>query len=145
MRERVHAAVTLCRNFRATTGGLSELESNPANPARNTVIKSASLCRHCHTQPLPPTPPYLKKRHKPHHPITERPRQPLLPALQPRDWRSRRDEVVGGRGARGSVELCHDLEGVGCSGFGGGCGWGVSFVPNPSHPSETATQKPLCS
>lgn len=59
-RERVHAAMTLCRNFRATTGGLSELESNPANPARNTVIKSASLCRHCHTQPPPPPTPSKK-------------------------------------------------------------------------------------
>lgn len=54
--ERIHAALTPCRNFLATTGGLSELESNPANPARNTVIKTASLCRHCHTQPLPPAP-----------------------------------------------------------------------------------------
>ncbi len=123
-RERVHADMTLCRNFRATTGGLSELVSNPANPARNTVIKSASLCRHCHTQPLPPThTPHLKSLHKPHHPIMVRPQQPFLLALQPADWRSRRDEVVGGRGACGSVELCHDLEGVGCSGFGGGgCG-----------------------
>lgn len=33
--------------------------------------------------------------------------------------------MVGGRGACGSVELCHDLEGVGCSGFGGGGGGGV--------------------
>lgn len=53
---------------------------------------------------------------------------------------------MGGRGACGNVELCHDLEGVGCSGFDGGgggvgCGWNNSFVPNLSHPSETSHSK----
>lgn len=74
----------------------------------------------------------------------QRPQQPFLLALQPRDWRSRRDEVVGGRGACSSVELCHDLEGVGCSGFGCGGGGvlvGCFFCTKPLTPLQNGPLK----
>lgn len=39
------------------------------------------------------------------------------------------------------MELCHALEGLECSGCVGGSGWDVSFVRNPTHPSETGHSK----
>lgn len=120
--ERVHAAMTLCRNLRATTGGLSMLESNPANPTRNTVIKSASLCRHCHTQP--PSPP---KKAAISHTIPSR----CDPSNRSSRPSSRVIGVVCGMKwwAVGELAVVWSyvmiLKGLGCSGFGSGGGGGL--------------------
>lgn len=134
--------MTLCRNFRATTGGLSELESNPANPARNTVIKSSSLCRHCHTQHPPPQ----FKKAAISHTIPSR----SDPSNRSSPPSSRVIGVVGGMKwwvvgelavVWSYVMIFKGLGAVVLAVVEGGCGWDFSFVPNPSHPSETGHSK----
>lgn len=46
-----------------TAGGLSELGSNPANPAGNTVIKSAFMCPHTQHPSLPHQAPVSSTSH----------------------------------------------------------------------------------